>query len=286
MTISIITVVYNAAHTITETVQSVLKQDYPIIEYVVLDGASTDGTVAILENHKTKFSYYHSKPDAGLYDAMNQAMQYCTGDFCLFLNAGDVFYEATTLSQLAAQITKREQLYFSTAVLTDRRTMYRLIPPEQADIESWLTTALPNHQTLLFPRSFYLKNKYNTDYRISADDDFKVRALQQYPIQFIPIWSVLFEMGGLSSSYQKFPIVQRRIKELYRLYAEHYPNQKMTVHKFALKSYFIYLMSKILPEEKLIRQFNKFNRIPKGDHVNFLPFVGKKNNNSPRAHNS
>lgn len=273
MTISIITVVFNAANTIEETVQSVLYQDYSSVEYIVLDGNSTDGTAEILEDFKSQFAYYHSKPDEGLYDAMNQAMQHCTGDFCLFLNAGDVFYESTTLSQLAAHIHEREQLYFSTAVLTDRRTMYRLIPPEDVEINNWLQIALPNHQTLLFPRSFYQYNRYDTSYRISADDDFKQRALQQYSVQFIPIWSVIFEMGGLSSSYRSFKIVQQRIKELYRLYANYYPDQKNTVHKFALKSYFIYFMSKIIPEDQLIRRFNKFNPIPDGEQNRFLPFV-------------
>jgi glycosyltransferase involved in cell wall biosynthesis len=274
--ISIITVVYNAVDTIEETVRSVVEQTYTNIQYVVIDGKSTDGTVDVLEQYQDHFFYYISDTDNGLYDAMNKAMRQCTGDFCLFLNAGDVFYEATTIKQLAAHITNPNCTYFSIAVLTDRKTMYRLIPPENVDIDEWLKDRLPNHQTMLFPRTFYIENEYNLSYQISADDDFKLRALRQYPSTFIPIWSVIFEMGGLSSSYKSFQVVQRRILELYRLYDFYYPKQKIVIHKFALKSYFIFLMSRFWSEDELIRRLNKFEVIPEGAVRQFQPFTKKQ----------
>ncbi|MEM1325333.1 MAG: glycosyltransferase family 2 protein [Bacteroidota bacterium] len=274
--ISIITVVYNAAKTIEETVLSVIQQAYSNIEYVIIDGKSTDGTVAILEQYQSHFGYFISESDKGLYDAMNKGMKQCSGDFCLFLNAGDVLYESTTIEQIIVEIDDLYKVYFSTAVLTDRKSMYRLIPPEKVEIEEWLKDRLPNHQTMLFPRAFYTQNEYDLSYRISADDDFKLRALRQYSSKFIPIWSVIFEMGGLSSSYASFKVVQQRINELYRLYDFYYPDQKMVIHKFALKSYFIFLMSRFWSEDKLIRRFNKFDVIPKGEEERFQPFTNKK----------
>lgn len=98
--ISIITVSYNCKDTIGQTIQNVLKQTYPNIEYIIIDGNSTDGTREIIEQYADKLGYWISEPDNGIYDAMNKGLKAATGEWVLFRNSGDYFYEPTTIQQV------------------------------------------------------------------------------------------------------------------------------------------------------------------------------------------
>ena len=98
---TIITITYNAAQWLERTILSILSQSYGNIEYVIIDGASTDGTVDIIRQYAPGVSFWLSEPDKGLYDAMNKGLQHATGDYVWFINAGDTFYAANTLQQVA-----------------------------------------------------------------------------------------------------------------------------------------------------------------------------------------
>ena len=89
--ISVVTVSYNAVLTIEQTILSVINQTYPNVEYIIIDGGSTDGTVDIIKKYADKIAYWVSEPDKGIYDAMNKRWLKATGDFIQFLNAGDWF---------------------------------------------------------------------------------------------------------------------------------------------------------------------------------------------------
>lgn len=98
--ISVITVVYNDAINIERTIQSVINQNYDSIEYIVIDGKSTDGTLSILQNYKDKIDILVSEPDKGIYDAMNKGIKKATGEWIIFMNSGDVFYNQDVLSNI------------------------------------------------------------------------------------------------------------------------------------------------------------------------------------------
>src|SRR3954469_22501603 len=130
--ISIITVVYNAQALIERTILSVLSQTYLNIEYIIIDGGSSDGTLQIAEKHQSKIALIHSGKDNGIYDAMNKGLNDATGDYVLFLNAGDELYHASTIS---AAFSKGEAdvYYGNTAVVDEEGTLLgdrRLLPPE------------------------------------------------------------------------------------------------------------------------------------------------------------
>ena len=91
--ISIVTITLNNEETIEQTVKSILNQNYPNLEYIVIDGGSTDSTLNILNNYKNKFKYFKSSPDKGVYDAMNKGIAQATGDLIGFVNGGDFIYE-------------------------------------------------------------------------------------------------------------------------------------------------------------------------------------------------
>ena len=101
---SVITVCYNAAATIEDTLQSVITQTYHHIEYILIDGQSTDGTLDIIRRYQSRMAKVVSEPDKGLYDAMNKGLRLATGDYVCFLNAGDCFHEDDTLQQMVHRL--------------------------------------------------------------------------------------------------------------------------------------------------------------------------------------
>ena len=98
--ISIVTICYNCKEDLEKTIKSVVSQTYPNIEYIIIDGGSSDGTLGVLEEYKEHFAFCVSEPDDGVYDAMNKGIRHCTGEWILCLNAGDVLYDEAVLSKI------------------------------------------------------------------------------------------------------------------------------------------------------------------------------------------
>ena len=109
--LSIVTITLNDAETIEQTVKSILSQDYPNLEYIVIDGGSTDSTLSILNKYKDKFKYFKSSPDKGIYDAMNKGIAQASGDLIGFVNGGDIIYE-NTLKNLNEVFSKQKTNFF------------------------------------------------------------------------------------------------------------------------------------------------------------------------------
>lgn len=119
MKISIVTVCYNAADQIEKTIQSVVGQTYPNIEYLVIDGGSTDGTTDIIRKYADKISYWKSEPDDGIYDAMNKGICAATGDYINFMNAGDYFSSDSVISEVVKQINPTKDIIYGDSTMID-----------------------------------------------------------------------------------------------------------------------------------------------------------------------
>lgn len=149
--VTVATVVYNGAHEIARTIDSVLMQDYPNIEYVVVDGKSTDGTPDIVQKYGDRIDTFVSEPDLGIYDGMNKAVALATGEFILFMNCGDVFADATALSSLGkAVLYGEDQIVFGGWVRQDAQGRETKLQPN-------LTAGLFNHQAVLYSRALHKK---------------------------------------------------------------------------------------------------------------------------------
>ena len=138
---SIITITFNAAGTLPATLRSVELQTFTDYEYLIVDGASTDGTVAIAQ-HSAAVSSVTSEPDKGLYDAMNKGLRKARGCYLVFLNAGDAFHEPDTLQKIADSIEKNDSdiVYGETALVDSERrfiSMRRLQAPERLSVKSF-----------------------------------------------------------------------------------------------------------------------------------------------------
>lgn len=275
--ISIITVVFNDEEGILDTIRSVLNQTYENIEYIIIDGNSSDGTLNILNRYKNDFAVFISEPDTGLYDAMNKGIEAATGNFCMFLNSGDVLYSRDTIQNYASHIHNLDMIYFAYAIMTDQESIYRMRPPEGVEIKDWLRAGnLPNHQSMLFPKSFYKTNFYNLDFRYSSDDEYKIRALSNHSIEFIPIWAVLFKLDGISRSFRSLHKVKSRLSEariIIGILHKGRLKKNWVWIKFYVKSYLQYFIIKVFKVDHRITEliFNKFYKIPKGKEGMFRP---------------
>jgi putative colanic acid biosynthesis glycosyltransferase len=203
MLISVVTVVYNGFDSLEMTIKSILSQTYQNIEYIIIDGNSTDATLAIIKKYENQIDTWISEADDGIYDAMNKGVKLANGDFIIFMNSSDTFYDDTTLQNIIDKINDKDKVYFGRAKITHQNTSW-LYPNEKFDFSSidiWLKKALPNHQAMLFPKSFYKSYSYDLKYKIGSDSDYKFNAQSICGFVFLDIVFCKFELGGVSSDF-------------------------------------------------------------------------------------
>ena len=213
--ISIITVVFNGEKYLEETIQSVLTQTYDNIEYIIIDGGSTDGSIEIIKKYEDKLAYWVSEKDDGIYDAMNKASKIATGDFANFLNADDTIYAHDAIENIVKDMDDLDSVFFSRAYVVSDTISWVYPDMKVVDMDRWLKWNLPNHQTIFFPKSFYTQNLYDTRLSIGADDDYKLFALKNHNVKFINLKYVEFKRGGVSSNHKNIRFFIQRIKESY-----------------------------------------------------------------------
>ena len=196
ITFSVITITYNAADVLQPTLDSVLMQDFPTVEHIIVDGASTDNTVTIAEAYKEMSDSaenehvvrIYSEPDKGLYDAMNKGLVRAKGDYVVFLNAGDRFPTADTLEKvaLAAEVGDGEELpavvYGNTDIIDEKGNFLyhrRLQPPEKLTWRSFRDGMLVCHQAFYARLDIARKTPFDTHYRYSADVDWCIKIMRE-----------------------------------------------------------------------------------------------------------
>jgi glycosyltransferase involved in cell wall biosynthesis len=182
MIFSIITVTYNADKVLERTILSVLNQSYPQLEYIIIDGNSSDETKKIIERYTSGLSYWVSEPDSGLYDAMNKGLRKATGDYVWFLNAGDILPHNNTVQELAAIAAESgmpDILYGETDLMDINEKIIaarRLKAPETLTWKSFRMGMLVCHQSFIVRRE--IAEKYDMQYRFSADFDWCIRCMK------------------------------------------------------------------------------------------------------------
>lgn len=219
---SIITVTYNAESVLEDTIQSVISQTYHHVEYIIIDGASKDSTLSIINRYKDRITKVVSEPDKGLYDAMNKGMKQATGDYLCFLNAGDSFHADDTLQQIAHTITESELpdvLYGETALVNSERhflRMRRLATPEALTWKSFKQGMLVCHQAFFAKTS--LAEPYDLRYRFSADFDWCIRVMKKArTLHNTHLTIIDYLEEGMTTQNRK-----ASLKERFRIMARHY----------------------------------------------------------------
>lgn len=199
--ISIVTVVYNCVGSIENTILSVINQTYDNIEYIIIDGGSTDGTQGIIRKYEEKISYWVSEPDKGIYDAMNKGIKATKGDMILFLNAGDLFFNHDVLSVVQSELYDCDVLYGKTAIKQKNGAM---------SIRDFYSLKLDwkvipyCHQSVLIKRNFLIEILFDTNYKIGADYN-QYFGLKAKNAKFKSINEIIsiYDNDGFSSLNQK-----------------------------------------------------------------------------------
>ena len=213
--ISVITVVRNGASVIADCIDSVLAQPIEDLEYIIIDGASTDGTLEIIRRYGDAISVCISEPDRGLYDAMNKGLRLARGRYIHFLNADDRYVAPDTLSRLLPQLDESTVCYGAMIYQEADGRQRRLGSPF-----SWSRELIESHvpqPTLFVPSQLYREvGEFDLNYRIAADYDMVLRLARRFPMRFVDQPVTLMAAGGISSTQ-----LGRTFKEAARVSISH-----------------------------------------------------------------
>ena len=198
--VSIVTVSLNAKKEIQGTIESVLSQTYPLIEYILIDGDSTDGTIDIVKTYKERISKLLVEKDHGVYDAMNKALSMATGDFLIFMNAGDKFVAEFTVENAMRSVRDPKAVYYGDALFVDptQRRSYIYGGPYSA-----YTICSTNicHQSIFYPKAAYKNYSYDLKYRLFSDYAYNINLFaKRFKFVYLKDIVSVFRMDGLSLS--------------------------------------------------------------------------------------
>lgn len=225
LTVSIVTVVLNGVEHIADCIDSVISQDYNDIEYIVVDGGSTDGTIGVIKKYEKNIDLWISEPDKGIYDAMNKGIVLATGDIIGILNSDDLYANETVVSNIAEEFGRDSiDAVFADLVYIDKKNPEKIIRYYKSSNFSPKKFAygwMPAHPTFFVKRNCYEHyGLFKTDYLIAADYELLVRFIGKYKItyKYLPKVIVKMRTGGRSTKNFKSNWILN--KEIIRACAE------------------------------------------------------------------
>lgn len=209
--LSVITIVYNNVKDIERTLVSVLNQTYAGIEYIVVDGSSNDGTLNIIKKYQNHIAKLISEKDEGIYDAMNKGLSLATGDYVIFMNSGDEFYDADTVAAVFASADDADIYYGETEMIgADGQSLgqRRHKAPKQFTWRGFNLGMSISHQAIYIKRS--LIEPYDRRYQLSADIDWIIRAAKKAKsIVNVNRYVAKYLVGGMSKTRHRQSLMER-----------------------------------------------------------------------------
>lgn len=217
MKISIVTVGYNAEKTLGRTLDSVAQQKYPNVEHILIDGGSTDASMAVAKKSGAHLTKSLSEPDNGIYDAMNKGLALATGDVVAFLNADDFYASDDTLSQVAQVMVSNQLDILAGNVAFFRpgseNRIVRIYNSGRFEVKKLALGLMPAHPALFIRRDVLVKaGGFKTDYKIAGDFELIARILTRQNIKMEHLSKVLVKMqlGGISTSGWRAKLLMNR----------------------------------------------------------------------------
>lgn len=209
--LSVITIVYNNVRDIERTMLSVINQSYKPIEYIVVDGLSTDGTLDVIAKYRDKVSRLISEKDKGIYDAMNKGLAAATGDYVIYMNSGDEFYDAQTVARVFSTRPDADIYYGETEMINNRLESLgrrRHKAPDNFTWRSFKYGMSVSHQAIYIRRA--IAEPYDTRYQLSADIDWIIRAARKaQSIVKVEGYVAKYLVGGMSKARHKQSLKER-----------------------------------------------------------------------------
>lgn len=217
--LSVITVVYNNVKDIERTLLSVLNQTYPNIEYIVIDGASADGTSEVIAKYRDRLAKFISEPDQGIYDAMNKGLSLATGDYVLFMNSGDEIYAKETVNEVFGTADAADIYYGETEMYDEHWQSLgqrRHQAPQAFDWKGFKYGMSISHQAIYIRRS--LTVPYDLQYKYSSDIDWIIKAAKKASsIVNTHMYVAKYLVGGMSKKKHL-----ASLKERFMIFSKYY----------------------------------------------------------------
>lgn len=248
--ITYVTITYNAASVLRRTLDSILCQDYSEIVHLIIDGASTDTTLQLVDDYIERSNasggghriQVTSEPDKGIYDAMNKGLRSIEGDYVCFLNAGDFLPAPDTVSKIVAKVESCASLpavlYGDTDIVDSEGCFLhhrRLSPPEQLSWRSFRQGMLVCHQAFYARTDFAIATPYDLQYRYSADVDWCIRVMKAAAKESVPMLNLKMVVANYTEEGQTTLHHRESLWERYRVMERHYGR----VQTFLLHCWFV-----------------------------------------------
>ena len=248
--ITYVTITYNAASVLQRTLDSVISQDYPEIVHLIIDGASTDTTLQLVDDYIERSNaagnghriQVTSEPDKGIYDAMNKGLRSIDGDYVCFLNAGDFLPASDITSKIAEKVERQGSLpavlYGDTDIVdSEGRFLHhrRLAPPEQLSWKSFRRGMLVCHQAFYARTDFAIATPYDMQYRYSADVDWCIRVMKAAAKENVPMLNLKMVVVNYTEEGQTTLHHRESLWERYHVMERHYGR----IQTFLLHCWFV-----------------------------------------------
>lgn len=233
--VSIITVCYNAEDFIEKAINSVIDQTYENIEYIIIDGNSSDNTISIINKYKDRVHYFLSEPDKGVYDAMNKGIKAASGDILYFLNSDDLFYDKYVIENISKMfiLNNETELLYGQILIKDNFTNESYIKTHENISKSFFVIDTICHQGIFFKADTFKKcGLFDDTYKIVGDYEWLMRAFYKYNIKRKYYRSVIaiFRLGGMSSSTDFLELHQT---ERNKVISEYFNKFELYINRFA-----------------------------------------------------
>jgi glycosyltransferase involved in cell wall biosynthesis len=259
--LTIITSTYNCAEALTKTASSIREQSYTNIQWIVVDGASIDGTLDVIIASLDIVTDWLSEPDSGIYDAWNKACKLIDGDWVLFLGAGDLIHHQNALTEFwenAPNDCEQFSILYGNVLMTKVDGTPRYVCRKtKLDYWEFGRPALPPHQSVFHSKKlFSLREPFDTTYRIAADSKFLLQALKKGAGLYIDITIAKMPDDGVSNNASNYLIAENEIKRLCVEVGIHVP----FIYKIrADAKRFIFFISHSIFPNKIKRQIQKIS---------------------------
>ena len=260
MKLSIITINFNDRDGLEKTIQSVINQTFQDFEYIVVDGASTDGSVDVIKKYSDRLTHWVSEPDSGIYNAMNKGTQMASGDYCLYLNSGD-FLADNDVIEKAFNYNFSEDLVSCNCLNFDTNHEWLHVPPRQITLYTFCGGSLPHPTTFIKRDLLNRLGGYNESYRIMSDWCFFLDATIKYQCSYRSLDLLLskFNCYGISST-QSSQEGTKAINYLHsgfpRIIDDYIPYENEAVYNV-----FLWIKDKTLLKHIIVFPFKVINRI-------------------------
>lgn len=215
--ISVITIVYNGVDDLQRTIDSVVKIKSAEFEFIIIDGNSTDGTLNVIKNNEVHIDKYISESDDGIYDAMNKGIDLASGEYIIFMNAGDAFNNAFDSKDFLLFLSNNrdKSIFYSDSIqkVGDKKYLNKI----NNNTQFWWNENLPSHQCCFVSKSVLKDNKFSLQLKISADSQQLINIFEKHESIRYHVPIAIFELGGVSNSWSNFNVLWKHLNEMTRV---------------------------------------------------------------------